>query len=254
MKRFIALQSGHQNIKNNCVASLRGGTGAPGEAEFTIRVRDRLSQILLSKKNRDGSEAFMVKLVDATFNCNPNVGADDFALFLAIHYDAYINGSIGGFVDFPEPSTDHATAESQRITKAIATEYFKHSGIQEVNRSNANTRYYYMWKVLSAKTPCVLIECGTGQNPHDKVILADTDRVANAIARGICKAFDVPFEPEPTPPPPATDWQRLYEDEKNKHTATQLNYDLYKKGEAQRIADATQKLQQKIDNAINVLS
>ena len=205
MKRFICLQAGHQNSKNNCDVSLRSGTGAPGEAEFTVRVRDAVSAKLQQKKNPDGSDAFAVKLVDATANCDPNIDADDFALFLAIHYDAYINGSIGGFTDFPEPSTDGATKESQRIAKAIASEYFKHSDIQEVNRSNANTRYYYMWKFLSSATPCVIIECGTGQNPHDKVILADTEIVANAIVRGICAAFGVAYDAVPvTPQPPVT--------------------------------------------------
>lgn len=190
----ICLQAGHQNAKNNCDPALRGSTGAPGEAEFNIRVRDRLSQILLSKKNADGSDAFTLQLVDATFNCDPQAPKQNYHLFLSIHYDADVYGKGGGFVDFPEPSTDKATAESQRIAKAIAGEYFKHSGIEEVNRSNKNTRYFYMWKFLSAATPCVIIECGVGQNAHDKVLLADTERIANAIARGICAAFGVSFD------------------------------------------------------------
>jgi len=215
MARLICLQAGHQNARNNCDPGLQGSTGAPGEAEFTVRIRDRLSQILLSKKNTDGSSAFQIQLVDANFNCDPNADAKDYALFLAIHYDAYINGSIGGFADYPEPNTDQATAQSQTITKVINDTYFKETGIAYVNRSNANTRYYYMWKFLSAKTPCSLIECGTGQNPHDKVILNDTDRVCNAIARAICKAFNVPFDaPTPTPPtpptPPTTNWEEKY--------------------------------------------
>lgn len=213
MKPFVCLQAGHQNARNNCEPALRGGTGAPGEAEFTVRVRDRLSQILQER-------GFAVQLVDATFNCNPE-RSKDFDLFLAIHYDADIYGTGGGFVDIPEPSTDHATKESKRIRDAIASEYFRHSGIKEVNRSNANTRYYYMWRVLSAKTPCVIIECGVGKDEHDSVILSDTDRVANAIARGICKAFNLPFDkpapkPDPKPQPPATNWEALYKEEKTK--------------------------------------
>jgi len=189
---FICLQAGHQNASQNCDVNLRKSTGAPGEAEFTVRVRDRLSQILISK-------GIQVQLVDSTFNCDPKSDEKDYDLFLALHYDAYVNGSIGGFADYPEPSTDGATKESQRITKVINEVYFPESGIQYVSRSNSNTRYYYMWKFLSAKTPCVLLECGTGQNPHDKVILNDTERVATAIARGICKAFNIPFD-APVPP------------------------------------------------------
>lgn len=203
MKRYICLQAGHQNATKNCDPVLARGTGAPGEVEFTIRVRDRLSQILLSKKNADGSDAFMLKLVDATFNCDRNAGKEDFSLFLAIHYDADVYNAPGGFVDYPEPFTDISTRQSQRIAQAIREEYFPHAGIENhPERSNKNTRYYYMWKFLSGLTPCVIIECGVGQNAHDKVILADTDRVANAIARGICKAFGVAFEVAPPPPQP----------------------------------------------------
>lgn len=199
MAKRIMLQAGHQNAKQNCDPALQSGTGAPGEAEFTVRVRDRLSQILISK-------GFQLFLKDATANCDPKLADEDYDLFLALHYDADVYGKGGGFTDFPEPSTDGATQESQRISREIASEYFKHSGIEQISRSNANTRFYYMWKFLSAKTPCVIIECGVGQNAHDKVILADTDRVANAIARGVCKAFNVPFDvqPTPTPPPPVT--------------------------------------------------
>ena len=248
-KKFICLQAGHQNAKNNCDPALKTSTGAPGEAEFTVRIRDAVSRKLLEKKNTDGSDAFAVQLVDSTFNCDPNADSTDFALFLAIHYDAYINGSIGGFADFPEPSTDGATAESQRITKIFNEEYFKHTDIKYVNRSNPNTRFYYMWKFLSAKTPCVLLEAGTGQNPHDKVILADTERVANAIVRSICKAFNVPFDaPTPVPPtPPATNWEQKYNDE---HKA----FEDYKKKFNQSSQDAAvsvalKNLNDKIDQA-----
>jgi hypothetical protein len=245
----INLQAGHQNAKNNCIVSLRTSTGAPGEAEFTVRIRDRVSQILLTKKNTDGTQAFQVQLVDACFNCDPKSDDQDYDLFLALHYDAYINGSIGGFADYPEPSTDGATVESQRITKAFNEEYFKHSGIKYVNRSNANTRYYYMWKSLSAKTPCVLLECGTGQNPTDSVILADTDRIANAIVRSICTAFNVPFDSvQPVPPaPPQLDYKKLWEDEVVAHQVT--------RDKAQVAVDqAVKPLQTKIDNAKNALA
>lgn len=243
------MQSGHQNAKNNCLLSLRSSTGAPGEAEFTVRIRDRVSQLLLQKKNTDGTEAFTVRLVDSTFNCDSNSDNEDFALFLALHYDAYINGSIGGFADYPEPSTDFATKESQRITKTFNEVYFPHTGIKYVNRSNANTRYYYMWKYLSAKTPCVLLECGTGQNPHDKVILDDTDRVANAIVRSICQTFDVPFETPkpPPPPPPQEDYKKLWETEVQAHQVTREKAQL-------AIEESTKPLLDKIEKAKLALS
>lgn len=253
MVRKINLQAGHQNAKNNCDPVLAKSTGAPGEAEFTVRVRDRLSAILLTKKNTDGTQAFQVQLTDSTYNCNPAADDQDHDLFLALHYDAYINNSIGGFADFPEPATDGATAESQRITKVINETYFPEAGIKYSNKSNANTRYYYMWKFLSARTPCVLLECGTGQNPHDKVILDDTDRVATAIARSICKAFNVPFD-APAPVPTPTDWKLKYEKEVKDHTATKEAFKFYREGETTRIFNATKPLQDKIDKAKVALS
>lgn len=191
----IALQAGHENAAKNCDAKLRSGTGAPGEVDFTIRVRNRLSEGLIKR-------GFQVYLFDATANCNPQIGKEDFDLFLAIHYDANIYGEGGGFIDFPEPSTDMATARSQEICRVLESQYFEHSGIvNKPNRRNKNTKFYYMWKFLSAKTPCNIIECGVGLDAHDSVILSDTDRVCNAIIRGLCKAFNVPFDV--TPPPPA---------------------------------------------------
>lgn len=217
------LQGGHLGVTS-------GATGAPGEQELTRRIRDRLSQILLSKKNADGSPAFQLFLVDA--NPPDSQIKEDFHLFLALHGDAdYPNDGGSGFADFPEPSTDAATQESQRITKIINEVYFPHSGIKYVSHSNANTRFYYMWRRLSAKTPCVILEMGQVQDPHDKVILADTDRVCNAIARAICQAFNVPFD-APTPQPPAEDWKKKYEDEVNAHTRTKEEFKQFKENAA----------------------
>lgn len=249
MLRKICLQAGHENAPNNCDPKLKSSTGAPGEVDFTVRVRNKLSDILLSKKNSDGSAAFTLQLVDSTYNCDPNADNTDYALFLALHYDAYINGSKGGFADFPEPSTDGATAESQRITKVINDVYFPTVGISYVNRSNANTRFYYMWKFLSAKTPCVLVECGTGQNPQEKPILADTERVATALARAICQAFSVPWEVAP----PAVDYKVKYEQEVKEHTATKEAFGKYKQDaevdKANAVKDALARLNERIDNA-----
>ena len=180
----VLLQAGHQNTHT-------GATGAPGEMEENIRFRDRLGQILISK-------GFQVFLCDANYQ---NF-VEDFDLFLAIHGDANVYGTGGGFVDYPDPSVDAVNKESKRIKEAMESEYFIHSEIvNHPERSNANTKFYYAWSNVTAKTPCVIIECGVVQDAHDKVLLADTDRICNAMARGICKAFNVPFDPVPVPEP-----------------------------------------------------
>jgi N-acetylmuramoyl-L-alanine amidase len=187
----VMIQAGHGGLTS-------GATGAPGEQALNKRIRDRLTQILISK-------GFQLFVCDAN---PPSNQIQDFDLFLALHGDANIYGTGGGFVDFPNPSVDSVNAESKRIKLAIESEYFKNSGIvNHPERSNANTKFYYMWSQLTAKTPCVIMEMGVVQDAHDKVILADTDRVANAIARGICKAFGVSFDTIPPVTNPIKDWK-----------------------------------------------
>jgi N-acetylmuramoyl-L-alanine amidase len=189
MKR-IAIQAGHLNTKQNKIEALRKSTGAPGEVEFTTKVVNRLAHCL----SRTGK--FSVVTTDANANSDPKITQANFDLFLSVHYDADIYGSGGGFIDFPEPSSDFSTTESQRITREMESQYFSHSGIaNKPNRRNRNTKYYYMWRFLSASTPCVILECGVGQSPDDKSILSNTDHIVNAICRAIFKAFNEPYDP-----------------------------------------------------------
>ena len=140
------------------------------------------------------------------------VGADpadselksDFDLFLSLHGDMDTAGE-GGCIGSGDPSVDTSWKESARIRDAIASVYFPESGIKNnPNKVTNAIRFYYMWARLTAKTPCVLLEMGEVKDPHDSVILADTDRVAIAIAKGVCKAFGVDYEPpaQPDPQPP----------------------------------------------------
>ena len=173
----ICIQSGHWNVTS-------GATGAPMEQKRTLAIGLKLVDLLRKA-------GYSVYHTDSYADTNKDVTSKDWDLFLALHCDMNYEGNEGGgFVDFPEPSTDLATAESQRIAKAIEDTYFKESGIRNVpSRRNNNTKYYYMWSALSAKTPCVIIEMGESIDPHDSVILNDTDRVANALLKGINKAF-----------------------------------------------------------------
>jgi hypothetical protein len=181
----IVLQAGHLNTKENCDPALRTSTGAGGEVQINTAVRDATALLLEEK----GIE---VKKVDANFNCDPASADVDWDLFLAIHGDADYQGDEGsGFCDFPEPSTDGATEESQRLAKEIEAYFFPGVDINIKNRSNANTRYYYMWKALSAKTPCVLIEMGQVKDPHDSQILLNTNKVAGVLAKAILLALRV---------------------------------------------------------------
>jgi hypothetical protein len=185
----IILQAGHLNIKTNCDISLRTGTGAGGEVEINTAVRDATAAILQSK----GIEVFKV---DANYNCDSTSSDNDWDLFLSLHCDMDYPGDMGsGFCDYPEPSTDGATLESQRLSKAVQSSFFPTVGIAIKSRSNANTRYYYMWKFLSAKTPCVLIEMGQVKDAHDSVILLNTQKVAQALSNAVLLALGVENPP-----------------------------------------------------------
>ena len=72
-----------------------------------------------------------------------------------------------------------------------------------------------MWKKLSSKTPCVIIECGVGMHVPDdwQILHFDRPKVVEGIVKGICLSFKVPYllpipepapipEPEPEPEPP----------------------------------------------------
>jgi hypothetical protein len=244
MLPLIGLQAGHQNIQNNVVPALRSGTGAPGEVDFTVRVRDRLGQILIAK-------GFPVQLDDANANSSlTTIGGKDFGFYLALHYEADIHNTGGGFITAPDPSVDAVNGESLRIADAIRKSYFipytQDTGIQEhMEWNNPNATEYYMWSELSANTPCALIECGVGQNAHDKVILGDTDRVCNAIAKGICKAFNVPWD-APVPQPPATNWEQKYNDEVKKNDELSKELAVSK--------EYAQVLENKITNAQHALA
>ncbi len=175
----ICLQPGHFN---------KPGGGAPEEQANNKRIADRLSAMLRER-------GFEVYQTDYWAYNDPVVKSTDWDLFLSLHCDMdYPNDNGSGFADYPEPSTDSATKESQRICKVINEVYFPEVKINYVNRSNANTRYYYMWKHLTAPTPCVLIEMGQSIDPHDKVLLANTTLIASALTRAICKAFNVAYD------------------------------------------------------------
>lgn len=176
----LCIQAGHAERTT-------GAIGAPNEQSFNIDISNKVANELRLR-------GFEVRVVNA--DPLPQEIAGDWDLFLAIHYDADIYGTGGGLVDYPEPSTDGATVESQRIAYLLRQEYFGTTGIvSHPERSNVNTRYYYMWKFLSSKTPCVLIECGVGMHVPDdwQILHFERPKVVEGIVKGICLAFNIPY-------------------------------------------------------------
>lgn len=189
--RKIAIQSGHWGMTS-------GATGAPREQERTIAIGQRLVELL----NANGFQAVRC---GAYADSDPLITEPDWDLFLSLHCDAnYAGDEGGGFFDWIDPSIDsspESNAESKRIMDAMISVYFPESSIRNVeNRRNPNTKFYYMWEELSAKTSCVIVEMGESIDPHDNVLLNDTNRIANALLHGIQKAFGAQTSPVPQPP------------------------------------------------------
>jgi N-acetylmuramoyl-L-alanine amidase len=214
----ICIQAGHINYQYNSILSLRSSTGAPNEYSFNQDIANQVSGELRKR-------GFEVKQTDANANDDKSVTSTDWDLFLAIHYDADIYNTGGGFVDYADPSVDSATAQSQRIAGCIREKYFATTKIvNHPERSNVNTRFYYMWKYLTAKTPCVIIECGVGMHVPDDWQVLHFSRllVVEGLVRGVCGAFNVNYDlpvvippttpvPEPIPNPFEDKVKKIYE-------------------------------------------
>lgn len=195
LKRIV-LQVGHMNAKFG-EEWIKPQTGAPEEQRKNKDITFRAAEILRTK----GIE---VKVTDANGYKDPEVIQPVvWDLFLAVHCDADSAALSGGFTDFPEPKYDGATKLSQKYANKIAEKFYPETGIvyRPERRGNINVREYYFWDYISWTTPCVLIEMGESIDPHDDVILEDTERCAKALARGVCNALDIPFDVE-TPSQP----------------------------------------------------
>lgn len=172
----ICIQAGHKNVYS-------GATGAPGERDWTTQITNLLADGLRGA----GQEVYVA---DALADKDQKVTGTDWDLFLAIHYDSDSYNDRGGFTDFPDPSVDQVNERSKYLAGVIQDVFFGKTGIPVKNRSNGNTKYYYMWSALSANTPCVIIECGVGnRKPEDYETLRKYELVVNSLEEAILTAL-----------------------------------------------------------------
>lgn len=187
MKKILIIV-GHQNIKFNSIVSLRGNTGTDGELEANLRIGNRVSAMCRER----GIEVIQT---DANVNDDKNIINQDFDLALALHCDMNVAGDAGGgMVGSGDSSVDNSWQESLRIKKIFDEIYFTEVKIINKNIVTAGMAKYYVWRYLSSKTPCVLLEMGQIKDAHDSVLLANTDLIATGIVKSICKAIGVSYE------------------------------------------------------------
>lgn len=240
----VCLQAGHYS---------KGG-GAPEELANNKRITDRVAYNLRLR----GIEVYQTDWYG--FN-DTKVTKTDYDLFLALHCDMdYPNDGGSGFADYPDKDLDGVNEESKRIALLINNTYFPEVGINYVSHSNANTKRYYMWQYLTAKTPCVLLEMGQSIDPHDRVLLGNTDLIANAITKCICLALGVnyglPVETPTQPPVVNTELEQV----KHELEALKIAYDTAIQENKVALADKDKQCQakltaykEKIINFINLL-
>lgn len=165
---MILIQAGHVAIESNCDPGLHGGTGAAGERELTLAIGQRLVSRLLAL----GKDA---KLVNANANCDPAIYGQPYEAAIALHCQASLPGTYDGF-DFGvmQPSQDLAASQSRTLMLTMADAYARATGLtqrplditedsagdNEWCHHNPNVQSYYLWHMLTATTPCVLIEMG----------------------------------------------------------------------------------------------
>lgn len=186
---------GHQNVQYNSLTNLHGNTGTAGEQEINLRITDRVSSMLRDR-------GFEVVQSDANANDDKTITKTDFSLALALHCDMDVQGDQGGgMCGSGDKSVDDMWVESLRIKKVFDEVYFKETAIVNKNIVTEGMKKYYIWQYLTSKTPCVLLEMGQAKDPHDSVLLGNTELIASGIVRSICKAFNKPYDITPTTPP-----------------------------------------------------
>ena len=168
------------------------GGGAPGEAAWSFDLASRIAARL-------DSQGVEVAVIGDFFNMLPPPQcAEDWDLFVSLHYDADIYPNrTGCFAD--RATNDPMGAESDRAIALWEAAYLPATGIPLHNeRRNPNTNQYYAFRFTTAQTPGIIIEHGVGQGLDHAMLFDQIDVVADADAAAILTFLGIP----PVPPVP----------------------------------------------------
>jgi len=198
----VVVQAGHENIGANCDAGLRPYTGAPGEVSWTPGIVEGICARLMAA-------GVTAHHVDANWNCggNPSIGRDYDAV-LAVHYQSNPPHESGFSVGRMDPLEDGAAAASAQLVDAINAAYSAATGLTRRDAwdtPNPNVQHYYLFRAVSLKTPCALIECGTGAvgAPDHAFLWTQQEKVIAGIADGILGYLHAAGKWSPPPAPPS---------------------------------------------------
>lgn len=155
----VLIQAGHSA---NYPPNRAGGGGAPGEADWTTdlawRIAERLEEV--------GVETVIVGawLINGVVVAAPPQVAEDYHLFLSLHYDAAVYGAgrnTGAFCD--RARLDPLGVFADEAIRKWEERWTEEVPIPIVNaRRNPNTWDYYAFRATSDRTPGIIIEHGCG--------------------------------------------------------------------------------------------
>ena len=194
----VIVQAGHLNIQQNCNQALRGETGAPGEVEINTAVAKVLVQTLMD-------HGVTAQLVDANFNCSPQV-TQYYDAVVALHCQSDPPAESGWDIGVGDPQKDGAAAQSAKLAQDIADWYEAATGLtrQTWCQNNPNVQDYYVFNALSGPTPFALIEM-CNATLDNQWAWEHIQRMADGIANGILSFVGKPTFAIPSNTPPPTE-------------------------------------------------
>ena len=192
----VAIDNGHGlNTAGKRTPPLPGGR-VIHEWEFNYPTAKKLKQVL----ERCGLETIMVSdtqedtpLATRTSKAN-NANAD---IFVSIHYNAFKGewGTHGGVETHYYPTS----GKGKKLAQLVQAELAKATGLRD--RGIWASNFYVLRKT---KMPAILCECGFMDNLEEAKLMLDEkhqQKVAEAIAKGICSYLGVKYVPKPEPKP-----------------------------------------------------
>jgi hypothetical protein len=131
------------------------GSGAPGERDWVRTLNDAITAACL-KRGID------VTRVPGDLQDHPAFH-QDYAAFIAPHYDANIYGGVGGCF-WGRASASLTAAEDDRLGAIFWRRYRALLGVppEHFERLNVNVTDYYGFRLTTANTPGFLVEHGVG--------------------------------------------------------------------------------------------
>ncbi|SRR5258708_7696690 len=190
----VIVQAGHLRTEEHCDPALRAASGAIAEAAWTAVVAPLIVDALRKA-------AVPARLVDATFSCASDVGAD-FGAVVALHYQSNRPTESGFFIGTGDPDEDGSAAVSARLAAAIRATYEQRCRLAfQPGWNSLAIAHNELFEKLSPATPFCLVEAGVGWGADRDFLHSEsgTTSVADAIAAGIIAFLEGPQSATPAP-------------------------------------------------------